>query len=101
MKDNFLVRIFAFLVIAFIFWNDTSFTANLIYSVIMATLVVDNILMMKVANRGQIYKGMSIKLLKESFLRKVNPNKSPWIGAWFSLVLTVVISLFWSGNRLF
>lgn len=70
MKDNFLVRIFAFLVIAFIFWNDTSFTANLIYSVIMATLVIDNILMMKVANRGQIYKGMSIKLLKGSFFKK-------------------------------
>lgn len=70
MKDNFLVRIFAFLVIAFIFWNDTIFTANLIYSVIMATLVIDNILMMKVANRGQIYKGMSIKLLKESFFKK-------------------------------
>lgn len=70
MKDNFLVRIFAFLVIVFIFWNDTSFTANLIYSVIMATLVIDNILMMKVANRGQIYKGMSIKLLKESFFKK-------------------------------
>ena len=70
MKDNFLVRIVDFLVIAFIFWNDTSFTANLIYSVIMATLVIDNILMMKVANRGQIYKGMSIKLLKESFFKK-------------------------------
>lgn len=70
MKDNFLVRIFAFLVIEFIFWNDTSFTANLIYSLIMATLVIDNILMMKVANRGQIYKGMSIKLLNESFFKK-------------------------------
>lgn len=70
MKDNFLVRIFVFLVIAFIFWNDTSFTANLIYSVIIATLVIDNILMMKVANRGKIYKGMSIKLLKESFFKK-------------------------------
>ena len=70
MKDNFLVRIFAFLVIAFIFWNDTSFTANLIYSVIMATLVIDNILMMKVANGGRRYRGVSIKLPKESFFKK-------------------------------
>lgn len=70
MKDNFLVRVFCFLVIAFIFWGDSSFIADLITSVIMATLFIDNILMVKLANRGQLYKGMSVKLLKESFFKK-------------------------------